>query len=81
MKSKILGLTSIFDEIILQDLGRLGNLYLLPTAGTARPPDRVPVAGTGYYDTLYVSGPGCRVSKASDPVPAAGTGYRTYLYT
>jgi len=48
-------------EIILQDLGRLGNWYLFPAAGTGRPPDRVPAAGTGYYDTL-------------SPFPAAGTG-------
>jgi len=28
--------------------------YLVPAAGTGRPPDWVPATGTGYYDTLYV---------------------------
>ena len=32
-------------------------------------PDRVPAAGTGYYDTLYVSGPGYRDSKAPRSSP------------
>ena len=58
------------DEIILQDLGRLRNWYVVPAAGTGRPLDRVPAAGTGYYDTLYVSGPGCWDSKAPRSSPS-----------
>jgi len=44
-------------------------ILLVPVAGTGRPPDRVPAAGTGYYDALYVSGPGCWDSKAPRSSP------------
>jgi len=62
------------DEIILQDFGRLGNRYLVPAAGTRRPPDRVPGPDTTIHSMSPVPAAGTRRPQIKSRLPGPDTG-------